>query len=115
LLIYYKNQSFILPDGALNTVPNPKIFSAMLELKGLLLNNTYQNVNDIIIYPKDFFSPKDFETSKITITKNTRAINHFSASWLPWSIIIKLKLKTLLLNLVGKNTFYKIKNWINVL
>ncbi|MBP3463611.1 MAG: hypothetical protein J6K45_03930 [Clostridia bacterium] len=32
-------------------------------------------------YPKEYFSPKDYETGEIVLTENTCTIHHFSGSW----------------------------------
>ena len=44
---------------------------------------TAQKIAGILIYPREYFNPKDYATGKIVITKNTRSIHHFAASWLP--------------------------------
>lgn len=48
---------------------------------GLRDDNTYQKVEGIVCYPSSYFSPKDHRTGKLTITENTCAIHHYSASW----------------------------------
>ena len=47
------------------------------------LNNTYQELADgLVIYPNDWFCPKDYVSQKILLTENTHAIHHFNGSWL---------------------------------
>lgn len=84
-LTYYEDKHFILKDGTLDTTTNVSIIGKSMEALGFILKNSFQNFNDIIIiYPKDFFCPKDYETGKISITSNTYCIHHFSGSWKPW-------------------------------
>lgn len=48
---------------------------------GLKNEDTLQQLSDVTVYPTEFFNPKDFETEKIHVTKNTVAIHHYSGSW----------------------------------
>ena len=45
------------------------------------LGNGIFEQGGIIIYPPEFFCPKDYQTGKLSITENTRSIHHFMASW----------------------------------
>lgn len=68
-------------------LPNTFIAFRILSNKGLKDNNCYQIIDDYCtVYPKDYFTAKDFETGRIYKTSNTVSIHHFSATWLPiWS------------------------------
>ena len=35
----------------------------------------------MVIYPTEYFCPKDYETQEIIITPNTYTIHHYTASW----------------------------------
>ncbi len=50
---------------------------------GLKMNNERQCVNEAVVYPREYLSPKDWETHKLLITENTHTIHHFSATWVP--------------------------------
>lgn len=83
LLHYYDNRKFILPDKTFDVTTNvTTITKSLVENYGVECNNLYQELKDgLVIYPRDWFSPKDFETTKISLTKNSVAIHHFNASW----------------------------------
>lgn len=83
MLSLYTNLNFIKEDGKFDLTTNVARMSALTkERYGLKSENVYQNLDDmVIVYPNDFFSPKDWNTGKINITENTYAIHHFSASW----------------------------------
>lgn len=49
--------------------------------RGLKDENCIQHLDDITIYPTEYFNPKDFETNKTNITLNTVSIHHYSGSW----------------------------------
>ena len=39
------------------------------------------SVNDIFVYPIEYFCPLNYYTGEMNITENTRAIHHYMASW----------------------------------
>lgn len=81
-LEYYNGRHFVKPDGSLDLKTNVITITNNMMAKGLVLNNTYQNIPGYFtIYPNDYFCPKDYYTEKIKRTKNTHAIHHFSRSW----------------------------------
>jgi len=77
----YNNRDFSddLIDMGLTT--SPIYQSEVLEKQGLKLDNSFQHVNGLAIYPKDFFSPLNWMTKKMKITENTYTIHHYDGSW----------------------------------
>lgn len=55
----------------------------LLKKKGLELYDKEQTIDKIHIYPSSYFCPKDYETGKVQIKKNTYSIHHYDSSW--WS------------------------------
>lgn len=49
---------------------------------GMKANNQYQIVNDISVFPSEFFSPLLVGSKKAEITENTFSIHHYHLSWL---------------------------------
>lgn len=82
LLSYYDNKHF-LEDGIMDMTPNPIIITDLTVAKyGLEQNNSFQEIDDLlVIYPQEYFSPKDVQTGIVSSTINTHTIHHFSASW----------------------------------
>lgn len=83
MLDSYDNIPFDNPDEIINVVASPTYTTETMKNVGFLLNNTKQSINNVTVYPTDYFCPKDWETGKINITENTHSIHHFLASW--WS------------------------------
>lgn len=84
LLTYYDNRCFISHHGRCDTTTNVEIITRMTAEKyGLKLDNTYQELKDVALYPREYFCPKDFATKEINSTENTYTIHHFDGSWLP--------------------------------
>ncbi len=49
--------------------------------RGCKLNNQQQEVDGIIIYPSQYFCPKDYESGQINISEETYSIHHYDSSW----------------------------------
>ena len=83
MLNEYTGLKFIKDNGEMDLTTNVARMSGLMKEKyGLNSDNVYQNLNDIVVvYPNDFFSPKDWSTGKINCTENTHTIHHFSGSW----------------------------------
>lgn len=83
LLEAYTTRHFILKDGSFDLRTNTEIITEYMLNKGLLLNNTYQEIPDLCtMYPSEYFCPKDHTTGIIKCTENTVCIHHFAGSWL---------------------------------
>ncbi|MBS5147586.1 MAG: glycosyl transferase [Clostridiaceae bacterium] len=82
LLDDYSTRSFIQDDGSFDLTTNVIAITEACLSRGLVLNNEYQEIDGLALYPSDWFCPKSHETGAVNITSNTRAIHHFSGSWL---------------------------------
>lgn len=49
--------------------------------KGFQFTGQIQCIDNFWIYPSEFFCPINVTTGKIKITKNTRTIHHYAATW----------------------------------
>ena len=77
--------SHFCPDGNYSTVKTVVLFATEpLATYGLKNSDAVQEVAGIKIYPKEYFAPKDVDTKKLIITKNTHSIHHYDASWAEW-------------------------------
>lgn len=77
----YDNRKFIDANGELDLEPNVFLFTKICNNYGLQLTDQEQNIKGLKVYPRDWFSPKDYYSNKLKITQNTVAIHHFKASW----------------------------------
>ena len=107
LLDYYNDKSFIDENGKMDLTSNV-VFMTDLTKKnyGVKLNNQFQDLGDIVFYPKDYFCPKSLYDGKIRLTQNSATIHHFTATWYtPWQKFkkkIKKFLNFISFGLVGK-------------
>ncbi len=81
ILDVYEKTSFIKEDNSFNSKIVGEYITDIFKKYGLKSGIEIQQIEGIYLYPKEYFSPKDFETQKMVITENTRSIHHYSASW----------------------------------
>ena len=81
LLDYYNDREFNDPSqpGGIDWTPNTEALSKRLIPKGLILNNQYQEVEGMAIYPSVYFC-EDGEGPNKYVT------HYFTATWLPKEI-----------------------------
>lgn len=81
ILDFYGTIHFILPNGQLNEHTVVEYVTEILKKHGYKPSAGITKVNDIIIYPAEYFCPQNYDTGVLTITDNTRSIHHYSATW----------------------------------
>lgn len=82
ILDFYNIKHFRLQDGNLDKTTIVKYTTDFLKQYGWEPNGNLQCIEDLYIYPVDYFCPMNYETAEINITSNTRSIHHYTASWL---------------------------------
>lgn len=80
-LAHYDTAEFIRADGSHDTTTNVEVLTRLCVERGLQLNDRYQVVDGLAVYPREYFCPVDFETEKLKRTRKTVTIHWFSASW----------------------------------
>ncbi len=102
----YDGRHFIDEKGKQAVTPNTEILTALLKYKyGLELNNTYQKLSDgVVVFPNEYFCPKNYMTGKISKTQNTYCIHHFDGSWLKTSKKKRDRLFGKFVKIIGEKT-----------
>lgn len=77
----YQNDTFVKRDGSLDLTTIVERFSEIMKKHGLNNKNEKQVIENIHVYPVDYFCPIDPATGEYTKTENTRTIHHYSATW----------------------------------
>lgn len=80
-LSHYDSASFLRPDGTVDTTTNVQVLTKLCLSHGLVLNDRFQMVDGLAIYPREVFCPVDFDTKKLKRTRKTVTIHWFSGSW----------------------------------
>ena len=81
-----------LLDGEHGVLGCPKLNTEALQKLGLQLNGKMQMLSDAVVFPADYFNPRNSVTGEITKTENTYSIHWYSASWLPWHKRLRSKI-----------------------
>lgn len=124
ILESYENDHFLDKDGKPIYFTVVDRITNILKQKGLIDSNHIQVIENITIYPKEYFCPLDYETNIMTQTHNTKTIHWYSASWMPSHYRKRLKKSKVFYKLFGKKVghifvffymkstglLYKIKN-----
>ena len=103
-LSVYKDIHFVKQDGKNDiTIVNVR-FQEFCKRYGFINNNTFQKINELSIFPSEYFYAKSFRTQKTKITENTYSIHHCYGSW----NTPKVRIQNFLLKVFGKNITDKI-------
>lgn len=78
---HYHTASFYLPDGSEDITTNVSVLTGLCRKYGLVPNDSFQVVQDLAIYPRQYFCPVDYETEKLKKTRKTVTIHWFASSW----------------------------------
>ncbi|CAH1225181.1 hypothetical protein PAECIP111892_05576 [Paenibacillus auburnensis] len=105
----YKEKSFLKQDGTFDTTANVYSITNISKKMGFKEGNDFHYLmNEVAVYPIEYFCAKDFATNKLYVTENTYAIHHFAGSWLSPKEKMKLKLR----GIIGSTMYEKFKNVI---
>lgn len=85
MLDVYNKRHFLGDNGKMNLIPCPASNTVGLLKCGLKIGKKYseeiQHLEGIRVYPKEYFNPLDFDTSKLETTENSYMIHRYDASW----------------------------------
>lgn len=80
-LDHYDTASFLLPDGSPDVTTNVEVLTKLCRKYGLVMNDKFQEVEGLAVYPREVFCPVDYDTMKLQKTRKTVTIHWFSGSW----------------------------------
>ncbi len=79
----YDQLHFVNEDGTLNRLPSPFYTTEIMKRHGFEVGKEgIQNAGDFVLFPSEYFCPKNYATGITTLTKNTFSIHQFDSSWL---------------------------------
>lgn len=81
LLSIYDGLHFCDSSGKENLKTIVQYTTERLSSSGLRQVNEIQCLENVNIYPKEYFNPFDYESGKFVLTQNTRTIHYFAGSW----------------------------------
>lgn len=81
MLDYYEGHHFEFIPGGIGQLTIVHIATEVLNQAGLKQQPGIQLVNDVWIYPTEYFCPINLKTGRIHIEANTRTIHHYAGTW----------------------------------
>lgn len=110
----YDERSFIKSNGELDLTPNSMYIYEFLKGKYNLKNlNCIERLEcNLVVYPSEYFSPKNYSTMKMKITENTYAIHHYGGMWKSSKDKFKDYILAFITRLIGEKNRAKIKKII---
>lgn len=81
LLEDYHSRSFVLENGSFDMTTNCITTTEYCVNRGLALDNSFQVIDGLALYPKEYFCPKDYRTGRIELSGNSYTIHHFAGTW----------------------------------
>lgn len=81
MLDYYVGKHFCDKNGNIDMTPNTVPITRILSEHGLKPVNDIQRLDNITIYPEEFYCPMNPWTGKINKTENTYAMHLFAGAW----------------------------------
>lgn len=109
ILDYYGKLVFANADGTLNTQTVVAHTTSILKNHGLNEYRGIQTLENITIYPKEYFNPLNNNTGKIDKTGNTHSIHHYSMTWLSKKARIKSSVTRVFHRMFGEDCFSRFK------
>lgn len=76
---------------------------------GLKQNSTIETINEMTIFPKEYFCPFDYLMRGEIVPGKTKTIHHYAGSWLSPSIKFKKMIKKVIIKIFGENFIEALK------
>ena len=81
MLDYYEGRHFEFIPGGIGQLTIVHIATEVLRKAGLKQQQGIQQVDDMWIYPAEYFCPINLKTGRIHVRPNTRTIHHYAGTW----------------------------------
>ena len=78
---YYNHHHYVRWNGKSTGNITLKVTGSLDYDHKKILEGGIVSVNDLLIYPIEYFCPLNYYTGKLNVTDNTRTIHHYMASW----------------------------------
>lgn len=95
----FEKLNFYKESGERSSYSMIPMVTDLLIQNGLKKDGSLQTIDDIILYPDEYFCPMDAVTGRLNITPNTYTIHWYTMSWLPRSSQWRVKLMRIIRNI----------------
>lgn len=111
IMTVYENKKFGKRiNGRIENIVD--IVTGILEKNGLKKDNSFQLVEGVAVYPKEYFCCFNHEIQAFEIRKETISIHHYAASWSPWYRKLYFQTIKIAAKILGKERYLRIKRII---
>ncbi len=121
-LDYYEGRSFVLPDGRLDIRMLPDIMTETIQaFRPLCKLSAGTEISElkrtdmagqVFVLPKDYFSPKVFDSRRVFLTPYTYAIHHYQNSWFSHKAFAYYRVRTIFIRLLGYHRVRSIEKFV---
>ena len=105
----YEQSSFYNADGSKNLLTIVERTTNRLCAHGARNTNKIQTVEGITIYPAEYFCPINMNTGELKLTKETRSIHRYAASWVDKRSRLRGRVYFLIVRVFGEKTAKRIR------
>lgn len=109
IIHHYITSKFYIADGRMETKTVGEHVTAILSEHGLRHCAEIQFIDEIAIYPPDWFNPLDDATGRLRITHNTVCIHWYAKSWIENSTPFRVWSSRMLHRIIGTKRTGQIK------
>lgn len=88
------------------------IVTGIMDRNGLKKDNSFQIVEGIAVYPKEYFCCFNHEIQVFEICEETISVHHYAASWSPWYRKSYFKMIKIAAKILGKERYLNLKRMI---
>ena len=81
MLGYYQDRPFLKEDGTVDNKPNTNWMTDILLEQGLRLDDSFQQVGDVAVYPQTYFCPTSCVSIEDCSGPDTVALHHWAMTW----------------------------------
>lgn len=98
LLDDYEGRHFIMSNGEYNTIACTKVNTEAIERRyAFQADGKYREFEDgVVLYPQEYFCPKNYIDEKLTISEKAYSIHHYAATWLSEKQKKEIRLKRIM-------------------
>ena len=81
MLKYYDGRPFLKEDGSIDIKPNTNWMTDVLLERGLQLDDSFQQIGDVAVYPQTYFCPTSCISPENLKSRDTVALHHWAMTW----------------------------------
>ena len=110
----YNNRRFVNIDDSLDLTTNVQVLTKILTSIGLNRNNkqqrlVYKDKEQVLVLERKYLSPFDYNSNTYHTDSTTLAIHHFGSSWSTVKFRLIVKLRGVIVSLIGAGNFKKVE------